>query len=149
MTGLCGVLGAFFVAVSVGAYVSAAETPDTGGRLAYTSRGAMKVQVSIFSDEPLPPGASVVAEIRDTSYADALAVPLAATRTGVPQSGAIQNLATEFHVDLVPEGATVWVHVDADGDGRVSQGDFITMQSYPIAPNFGQQTLRVTVRRVR
>lgn len=139
----------FFVAVSASAYASAAEAPDADGRLANARGGAMRVEVRIFSDEPLPPGASVLAEIRDTSYADALAVPLAATRTSVPQSSATQNLTTEFHMDVVPDGATVWVHVDADGDRRVSQGDFITMQSYPIAPNLAQQTLRVTVQRVR
>lgn len=109
----------------------------------------MRVEVRIVSDEPLPAGASVHAQIRDTSYADAPATPVATTRLDVPPSAATQDLAAEFHVDLVPDGATVWVHVDADRDGRVSQGDFITMQSYPIAPNLMQQTLRVTVRRVR
>jgi uncharacterized lipoprotein YbaY len=39
------------------------------------------------------------------------------------------------------------VHVDVDGDGRVSAGDFVTVQSYPVTP--GHRTeLRVVVRSV-
>ena len=38
---------------------------------------------------------------------------------------------------------TVWVHVDTDRDGRVSRGDYVTVQSYPASPQ-----LRVVVKQV-
>jgi uncharacterized lipoprotein YbaY len=41
----------------------------------------------------------------------------------------------------------VRVHVDVDGDGRVSPGDFVTVQSYPVAPGHDAE-LAVVVRRI-
>jgi hypothetical protein len=44
-------------------------------------------------------------------------------------------------------GLTVWAHVDVDGDGRVSKGDWVTVQSYPL-PEGEAARLAVAVRRV-
>jgi uncharacterized lipoprotein YbaY len=43
----------------------------------------------------------------------------------------------------------VRVHIDIDGDGEVSQGDFISMQSYPVI-TFGHPTeVSILVRQVK
>ena len=60
-------------------------------------------------------------------------------------SPAIARVTLE--IDRVPDIGTVWAHVDVDGDGSVSIGDFITMQSYPI-PAEGEGPLTVRVRPV-
>jgi hypothetical protein len=39
--------------------------------------------------------------------------------------------------------STVWAHVDCDRDGRVSQGDLITTESFPIPPDGSALTVRV------
>lgn len=44
-------------------------------------------------------------------------------------------------------GLTAWAHVDVDGDGRVSKGDWVTVQSYPV-PGGVAARVAVSVRRV-
>ena len=129
----------------------ALDFPASSHPSAQTSLDFMKLHLLIVgaNDEPLPPGSPVRAEIRDTLMADAAATTLKEARAVVPQSGQAAALAMALEVEVVPDGATVWVHVDADRDGRVSIGDFITMQSYPVARHVPEQTLNVTVRRVQ
>ena len=47
----------------------------------------------------------------------------------------------------LPDGTTVWVHLDVDRDGRVSRGDYITTQSYPAAVS-GPQEMTIQLKRV-
>jgi hypothetical protein len=49
----------------------------------------------------------------------------------------------ELEILTMPGQCTIWAHVDFDGDGRVSRGDFVTEAVYPVPP--GVQP-RVTVR---
>jgi uncharacterized lipoprotein YbaY len=91
----------------------------------------MKVHVTIVraDGQPLPPGSPVRVEIRDTSLADAPAVMLKRKAARVPKTG---SMSVAIDLTTVPDGTTVWVHVDVDRDGRVSRGDFVSVQSYPI-----------------
>jgi hypothetical protein len=94
------------------------------------------------------PGSRVVIELRDTSLEDAPAITMEAAE-GVVAPGGGPLLAT---VELLPPRSplTVWAHVDTDGDGRVSVGDLVTMQSF-LVPSLEQAPARiaVTVRQVR
>jgi putative lipoprotein len=106
----------------------------------------MKLQLTIQSGDggPLPEGGAVHIEIRDTSLADAPAVTLKRVRVPVPKAG--RPVAIEL--PSVPDGTTVYAHLDADGDGRVSRGDYVTVESYPVtrAPD---QHLTLRMRQVR
>jgi uncharacterized lipoprotein YbaY len=100
------------------------------------------------SGEPLPAGSPLTVEVRNTSLADAPAIMLHRLRTVVPPATRTTALPVRLELASVPDGTTVWVHVDTDGDGRVSEGDLITVESYPVrsAPT---QTLTVRVKKVR
>ncbi len=101
-----------------------------------------------FSGEKLPANSPINVEIRDTSLADAPAVLLKRLKTIIPSTGTTLSMPLTLNLDSVPKGTTVWVHVDIDGDGRVSLGDLITVESYPVklAPT---QTLTVRVKEVK
>lgn len=91
-------------------------------------------------------GAPVRVEIRDVGLADAAAVTVGKAR-GVVAQHPEQLASVKVRVPALPRHTTVWVHVDVDRDGRVSTGDFITMQSFPVPPG-PTPHVRVSVRRV-
>lgn len=105
----------------------------------------MTLHLILESAEPLPQGTPLTVQIRDTSLADAAAIVL--HRTDMTVSDASAPLSLEIVVDDVPRGATVWVHADVDGDGLVSPGDYITMESYP-ADAGGDGAIVIRLRRV-
>ena len=78
--------------------------------------------------------------------ADAAAVTLARAKGAVRQR---ENLLAMVNLSLsaLPRHAAVWVHIDVDRDGRVSSGDFITVQRFPV-PAGAAPHVRVSVRRV-
>lgn len=105
-----------------------------------------RLTVDVVSDPagaPGPPaGAVVIVQVRDTSLQDVAATTLAEGRGTVAPSAAV--LAS---VDLeLEEGTgrrTLWAHVDVDGDGRVSPGDLITMESFPVPAGATRAQARV------
>lgn len=60
----------------------------------------------------------------------------------------------QLHVELrgdVPSGSGSYqlrVHVDVDGDGQVSPGDYVSTESYPVNPSAGPAQLAVRIHRV-
>jgi len=56
---------------------------------------------------------------------------------------------TIANVTVVPGGRqVVRVHADVDGDGRVSRGDYVSMQSYPVTADTSGR-MEIVVREVR
>ena len=106
---------------------------------------AMTLQLTIVSagGEPLPPGSPLRVELRDTSFADAPAVVVKKVETTVPKTGRTASLAVAMGVTAVPEGSTVWAHVDVDRDGRVSKGDWISVESYPVTSTTAKLTIKL------
>ena len=109
----------------------------------------MRLTVNIVPDgsEPLPEGARVRVEVRDTSFADALP-NVVASASGViagSPTGGIEGLT--LAVDSRPDSAVVWVHVDVGGTGRVAKGDFVSMEADPL-PVENDAHLAVRVREV-
>jgi hypothetical protein len=114
----------------------------------------LSVTVVLEGGEPPPPGTTLRVEVRDVAYADAPAEVLGAAATEV--AGAVAGASAEARpvlgavtceVERAPEMGVVWCHIDVDGDGRVSAGDYITTQSWPVPPG-GAGEMTVTVRRI-
>jgi uncharacterized lipoprotein YbaY len=59
-------------------------------------------------------------------------------------------LPFEIRGDVSGEGRqlNVRVHIDVDGDGQISPGDYISMQSYPVSLSANAPHVQVYVRRV-
>ena len=105
----------------------------------------MTLQLTIVSGrgEPLPPGSQLKVELRDTSFADAPAVVGKKLDTTVPKTRATTSVSMKMDVTTVPDGATIWAHIDVDRDGRVSSGDLISVESYPVTQATRQLTIRL------
>jgi hypothetical protein len=95
----------------------------------------------------LPEGCPIRVEVRDTSLEDAPAPTVAEGRGAVGREPGPQLDTIELRIATLPRHTTVWVHVDVDGDGRVSPGDYVTTASYPV-PAGDAARLDVKVRRV-
>ncbi len=89
----------------------------------------------------------MIVQIRDSGLQDAPAIVLGEGRGVVQLHGA--SLATlEISMNPSSRALTVWAHVDADNDGRVSKGDYVTSRSYPL-PRDPDPRLPITVVRVQ
>lgn len=105
------------------------------------------VRVSVSGSERPAAGLPVRVEVRDTTFEDAPA-PTIASATGRVRDdsrGILERL--ELDVEALPDSAIVWVHIDVDGDGRLSIGDFVTTVSYPV-PHVEQAEMDVAVKRI-
>ena len=97
-------------------------------------------------------GATAYVRLEDVTAADAPAVVVAEE---VLRDVAFDPEADD-NVTFVLEGGapdprasySVRVHVDLDGDGEVSRGDFISTESYPVLTYGYPDRVSVTVRRV-
>lgn len=106
---------------------------------------ALKLTIVSAGDEPLPPGSPLRIELRDTSYADAPAKLLKRVDRTVARKGRTTTVAVSMD-EPVPDGTTVWAHNDVDRDGRVSKGDFLSMESYPVTS--ATRTITIRLKRV-
>lgn len=99
-------------------------------------------------EERPPVGAPMRVQVLDTSYADAPAVVVTERDATVENRFGSLLSTVELDVRLPsdrPRHYTVRVHVDLDGNGPVSRGDFVTTVSYPL-PEGGR--VRAVVRKV-
>jgi len=106
----------------------------------------LTIEIVAAGESGPPAGAPVIVQLRDAGLQDASSTTVAESRTESRACEAGEALArAQLEVDDAGGHPIVWVHVDVDGDGSVSKGDFITMQSYPVR---GGGVMRVEVRRV-
>jgi uncharacterized lipoprotein YbaY len=105
------------------------------------------VEVHVSGDERPPSKAPVIVQVQDTSLADAPARVLGEGRGKVAAADGGALATIDVNVTDTAQQMTVWAHVDVDHDGRVSKGDFITMQSHSV-PDGTKPSLRVTVKKV-
>ncbi len=105
------------------------------------------VDIVLGSPDRPPLGAAIRVEARDTTLQDVAAETISAVE-GQVRAGDGPWLERVV-LDLAPRtgSMTIWAHVDLNGDGRVSLGDYVTMVSYPITL-IGDDPLEVSVRRV-
>lgn len=109
----------------------------------------MRIIVDVVADaaDRPPCGARVRVEARDTTFEDAPAETVAAADGIVRDDEGAALETVELELAVVPAASTIWVHVDVDGDGRVSIGDYVTMASFPV-PDVDGGRVTVAVRRV-
>jgi hypothetical protein len=116
----------------------------TSVRLVYAS--TIVVDVVTEGPERPPEGAPIVVQVLDTTYADAPARVVHEASSRVAPGEAALLHSVELPVAAPTPGRwTVRAHVDVDGDGAVSPGDFVTTAAYPL---LGEERLRVVVRKV-
>ncbi len=105
-----------------------------------------------FEEAPPFSGATMYVRLEDVSVADAPARVVAEdTRRGVsfdPRAGESLKFAIEGAEPDPKASYSVRAHIDIDGDGQVSRGDFISMQSYPVLTFGYPRQVSVLVRRV-
>lgn len=106
----------------------------------------LALNIQLPEGASVPRGSPLLVELRDTSLADAPAVILKQVKSTMTRAGA-ESLRITMDPGSVPEGTTVWVHLDVDRDGRVSSGDYITVQSYPVAVS-GPQEMSIRLKKV-
>jgi uncharacterized lipoprotein YbaY len=109
----------------------------------------MTLQITIVSagGDSLPNGSPVRVEVRDTSLADAPAKLVRRVDLAVPETKRTSSLSVRIDIASVPDGTTLWAHVDVDRDGRVSEGDLVSTESYPVS-QAARQALTIRVKKV-
>jgi uncharacterized lipoprotein YbaY len=97
-------------------------------------------------------GVTVYVRLEDVSRADAAAALIAEqTLEGVShRAGDKDSLDFALYGPPPAEGAdyNVSAHVDLDGDGEVSRGDYVTVESYPVLTRGAPARVRVRVEAV-
>jgi uncharacterized lipoprotein YbaY len=127
-------------------------TAGCGGDGADTEDKMVLASGEIVFDEGEAPfeGATVYVRLEDVSRADAASTVVAEqTLRGIASSqGPVLFRLTGEPLD--PQASyTVSAHVDVDGDGMVSAGDYLTMESYPVSAQSVGEELTVRVRRIQ
>lgn len=108
----------------------------------------------IVFDESAPSfkGATLYVSLQDTSLADADAVTIAEQVTkDIAYDARARNTLPFALSGAVPDERahyTVRVLVDLDGNGRVSQGDFVNVESYPVLTWGHSRAVSIRVERV-
>jgi len=98
-------------------------------------------------------GATAYVRLEDVSRADAPSDVVAeqVIRQVKYQPGQTGRLAFDLRGSTHHEHARyiVSAHVDVDGDGQVSRGDYVTMQSYPVLTQGYPRLVSVQLRKVK
>jgi len=109
----------------------------------------MELEVRVHCAGPDRPaeGSVVLVEVHDAPLADAPSEVVA--RAAAPVRSGTESLlaCVEVALERLPESGIVRAHVDLDGDGRASPGDYLTTASYPV-PGDPAAGCDVTVRRI-
>jgi len=107
----------------------------------------LKVRVFVEGSSRPPEGRTVRVQARDTALEDAPATTVAEALGTVSHGHGTLIDTVELRIADVPRHTTIWAHVDVDGDGRVSVGDYVTTTSYPV-PAHDEAQVDVRVRLV-
>src|SRR5689334_9359633 len=106
-----------------------------------------------FNDVRQPAGnVTVHVRVEEASRADAPAAVVAQlVLRGVEVAAAAPPLQFELHdIPTVPSGRYVLrAHADVDGDGRITRGDYISTQSYPVLAGAVADVVRMVLHEVR
>ena len=104
--------------------------------------------VAIDADPSQLRNARVYVRLEDVSRADTPSQIVAEQTLSGAAFAEGAPLRFELRGSLPGGICSLRVHVDVDGDGQVSPGDYVTTESYPVTPSTAQQDLQVRVQRV-
>ena len=108
----------------------------------------------VFGDEAIAfSGATLYVTLEDVTYTDDDAITVGkVVITNVAYNPlSPDNLTFEVPFQLLNPRAlySVRVHIDLNGDGRISTGDYVNTQAYPVLTRGNSSAASVRVRRVQ
>ena len=106
----------------------------TGDESAGPEPARLAGEVVATGDARLPAGARLLVHVEEASRADGAAVVIATVSLEVPASAG-ERLPFSFDVELPAVGTARYlarVHVDTDGDGRITVGDWVSFRSHRV-----------------
>jgi hypothetical protein len=113
----------------------------------------VKGTVTFEQDAPSFTGATMYVRLENTTVADLASEVVAdyVERNVAFVSKTTKGLLFAIHGKAPDPRASysVRVHIDIDGDGEVSRGDFISTQSYPVITGVHPTEISVLVRQVK
>ena len=113
----------------------------------------VKGTVTFEKDAPAFTGATMYVRLENTTLADVAAEVVAdyveRDIAFVPETTKALSFAIDGKAPDPRASYTVRVHIDLDGDGEVSQGDFISTQSYPVITFGHPREVSILVRQVK
>jgi uncharacterized lipoprotein YbaY len=100
------------------------------------SKPLVSGEIQFEQPQHLPSDAKAYVQLLDVSAADASSRTIAEqVLTDISQKASSGQSIPFVLYGTIPDERGSYVisaHVDVDGDGKISSGDFITMQSYPV-----------------
>jgi uncharacterized lipoprotein YbaY len=112
------------------------------------SKPVVKGQIKFAGSPDLPASAKAYVRLLNTSLADAASAAVAEQVIDHISTGEKAAFILEPNSIDERDSYTVSVLVDLDGDGKVSKGDYISMQSYPVLTYGYPNELTVEVKKV-
>jgi uncharacterized lipoprotein YbaY len=91
--------------------------------------------VRFFEAVDVPSGATLYVRLLDVTFTDAPSRTVAEQVLALPRGRADERpLAFSLRLETIDPHRTyiVSAHADLDGDGSISRGDWMTMESYPV-----------------
>ena len=123
---------------------SSSSDPTTSSSISSQESGTVQGLLA-FAPGAAAPAATAKVRVVDVTFADAPSIEVAAVSVALSGSG---PHAFTIPVNVRPGVRyAVQAHVDVDGDGETSKGDFITMESFPVFNGY-PSTVEITVKRV-
>ena len=110
---------------------------------------AVEIVAAVGTD--IPADATCRVEVRDVTLQDAPSVTLEAVTIPVGGKAPTMMVRATFNPDTSrPErrDLTVWAHLSMDGTDRVTPGDYLTTQAYPVPRDAEKAAIQVDLRKV-
>jgi uncharacterized lipoprotein YbaY len=106
-----------------------------------------------FDDLRIPIDHAIVRiRLEDVSRADAaseVVSEIVLNDVSLAPGGRVSVPFSMQHPALADKGRyTIAVHADVDGEGEITSGDYITMESFPVTPAESRERVSVHVRKV-
>jgi uncharacterized lipoprotein YbaY len=112
------------------------------------SKPVVKGEIKFAGQPSLPASAKMYVRLLNTSLADAPSAVVA--EQVIDHLSNEEKVAFRLEPDSIDERGTytVSVLVDLDGDGKISKGDYISMQSYPVLTFGSPSEVTIEVKQV-
>ena len=119
-----------------------------------STRQVVHGQIVFDDDAPAFSGATLYVTVEDVTYADTAAPTIERlVKTDVAHDPNTDEPPLTFEITCaVPDSNALYnvrAHIDVDGSGTVSRGDFVNTQSYPVITRGHPSDVSMHVRRIK